>query len=482
MQYSSLSSIQQELAAGTLTSETMVRYFLARIEEVTHLNCYVEVYPDEALQLAREQDSARAAGREIGPLDGLVISIKDVLCHAGHGVSAGSRMLEHYRSPFSATAVERLLAAGAIIIGRTNCDEFAMGSANENSHYGPTRNAADPTRVPGGSSGGAAVSVQAGTCTLAIGSSTGGSVRQPAAFCGLYGFKPTYGRISRHGLLAYGSSFDQIGVLGHEPTDIALVTRILAGADDFDATASTRPVPDYAAEVAAPATGETYRISYLGAALDHPGIDPEIAARCREQLAAFARAGHTVTEVSFNLLDYVVPTYYVLTTAEASSNLSRYDGLRFGHRAEGAKTLEEMYRRSRSEGFGTEVQRRILLGTYVLSSGYYDAYFGKAQQVRRLIRDRLLEILAEHDFIFLPVSPVLPWRVGDRQDDPVANYLADIFTVVANLAGLPALAVPAGTGKSGLPIGWQLMGRPWEEGKLLRAGDTLTDPGRDAVG
>ncbi len=468
MKYTSLAPIQQAIAAGTLTSVALVRHFLTRIEETAYLNSYVEVYPEEALQLAAGQDAARAAGREIGPLDGLIISIKDVLCHAGHGVSAGSRMLEGYRSPFSATAVERLLAAGAIIIGRTNCDEFAMGSANENSHYGPTRNGADPALVPGGSSGGAAVSVQTGTCTLAIGSSTGGSVRQPAAFCGLYGFKPTYGRISRHGLLAYGSSFDQIGVLSHEPLDIALVTRIMAGADDFDATVSTRPVPDYAAEAATSASGEKFRIAYLGTALRHPGIDSEIAARFREHLAALEEQGHTVTEVEFDLLDYVVPTYYVLTTAEASSNLSRYDGLRFGHRAEGAKTLEEMYRRSRSEGFGKEVQRRILLGTYVLSAGYYDAYFGKAQQVRRLIRDRLLEILTDHDFIFLPVSPVLPWPVGELRDDPVANYLADIFTVIANLAGLPALAVPAGNSESGLPIGCQFMGRPWEEGKLLR--------------
>ena len=460
--YPTIFTTQTALTAGEVTTVDIVNHYLAAIGEQRYLNIYVEVFADEALTQAREQDERRAAGEPLGRLAGVVISIKDVICYEGHGVSAGSAILENFVSPYTATALQRLLDEDAIVIGRTNCDEFAMGSGNENSHYGPTRNAADVARVPGGSSGGAAVSVQAGTCLVGVGSSTGGSVRQPASFCGLYGFKPTYGRISRHGLIAYGSSFDQIGYLANDPADIALCLELSAGADTFDATAPNRLVPAYSKV----ASGGKKRIAYFGSLLEGDSLDSAIRESFGGAIGTFREQGHTVESVSFDYFDYVVPTYYVLTTAEASSNLSRFDGLRYGYRSPEANDLQETYTKSRSEGFGTEVQRRILLGTFVLSSGYYDAYYGKAQRVRRLIQEQLLTILKEYDFILMPVSPSLPWRVGEQTHDPVANYLADVYTVLANLAGLPAVAVPAGEAGH-LPVGWQLMGRMWGEGELL---------------
>ena len=465
MRYRTISAVQSALARGEVTTVELVEQYLHQIGEQRYLNIYVEVFTDEVLDRAREQDGRRRAGGKLGPLAGIVVSIKDVLCYANHRVSAGSAILEDFVSPYSATVVQRLIAADALIIGRTNCDEFAMGSGNENSYYGPTRNAADPARVPGGSSGGAAVSVQAGTCLLAVGTSTGGSVRQPASFCGLYGFKPTYGRISRHGLIAYGSSFDQAGFFAHDPADIALLLELTAGADEYDPTCPNRLVPPYSATEPSDAPR---RIAYFPQVLDGPGLDPTLATSVRAQLDDLRAAGHTVTPVTFDYFDYVVPTYYVLTTAEASSNLSRFDGLRYGRRTAEAGDLAETYTRSRSEGFGTEVQRRILLGTFVLSSGYYDAYFGKAQRARRVIQQQLRAILADHDFILMPVSPSLPWLVGEQLDDPVANYLADIYTVLANLAGLPALAIPTGTDPNGhLPVGYQLMADLWQEDELL---------------
>ena len=452
------------LDRGELTTQTVVQTFLDRIQETTHLNIYVDVYGQEALQTAMEQDQRRAAGEPLGKLAGMVLSIKDVICYRNHGVSAGSRILEDFESLFSATAVERLLAEDAILIGRTNCDEFAMGSANEHSYYGPTRNAADPRRVPGGSSGGAAVSVQADTCHVALGSDTGGSVRQPAGFCGVIGLKPTYGRISRHGLLAYGSSFDQIGLLGHDARDLATVLEIIAGPDEYDSTAAAEPVGPYELSAAA----ESRRIAYWPAALEHPSLDPAIRARYERQLADWRAAGHTVAAADFDLLEYIVPAYYVLVTAEATSNLSRYDGLRYGYRDPKATDLEETYRLSRTEGFGTEVKRRIMLGNFVLSSGYYDAYFTRAQRVRRLLRDRMQALLAEYDFLFLPVAPTVAWLIGEAGDDPVREYLSDIFTVSANLAGLPAISIPLDAHpENGMPIGYQLMGRAWSEGALL---------------
>ncbi len=464
MFYTSIAETQSALAAGELTTVKLVERYLASIDNQRYLNIYVEVFADEALDQAKEQDGRRSAGEKLGKLAGVVISIKDVICYAGHRVSAGSAMLEEFISPYTATALQRLLDEDAIVIGRTNCDEFAMGSGNENSHYGPTRNAADPARVPGGSSGGAAVSVQANTCLLAVGSSTGGSVRQPASFCGIYGFKPTYGRISRHGLIAYGSSFDQIGLLCRDPADIALGLEIMAGADAYDATAPNKEVPLYSEA----ASEGPRRIAFFPEVLENEGVDPVIRQTTADALERLRQEGHTVEPVTFDYFDYVVPTYYVLTTAEASSNLSRYDGMRYGYRSLNPNTLEETYKQSRSEGFGPEVQRRILLGTFVLSSGYYDAFYGKAQRARRVIQERLRAILADYDFILMPVSPSQPWPVGDQIDDPVANYLADIYTVLANLAGLPAIAIPTGVEAGGhLPVGYQLMADLWEEEELL---------------
>ncbi|MEM9929894.1 MAG: Asp-tRNA(Asn)/Glu-tRNA(Gln) amidotransferase subunit GatA [Bacteroidota bacterium] len=463
MAYPTISTTQAALDAGQTTTVAIVRKYLDAINVHAHLNIYVEVFAEEALQEAAKQDQARAQGAKLGKLAGVVLSIKDVICYAGHHVSAGSKILEGFVSPYTATALQRMLDEDAIVIGRTNCDDFAMGSGNENSHYGPTRNAADVTRVPGGSSGGAAVSVQAGTCLLAMGSSTGGSVRQPASFCGLYGFKPTYGRISRHGLIAYGSSFDQIGFLSQDPADIALALEVSAGADPYDATAPNKEVPFYSTHT--PDT-DPQSIAYFADLMESEALTPEIRQAMQQTLEKFKAAGHHVEPVSFSYFDYVVPTYYVLTTAEASSNLSRFDGMRYGYRNPEAKTFAETYTKSRSEGFGTEVQRRILLGTFVLSSGYYDAYYGKAQKVRRLIRDQLQGILDTHDFILMPVTPSQPWKIGEQTDDPVANYLADIYTVLANLAGLPAAAVPIGS-TNDLPVGYQLMADQWEEAKLL---------------
>lgn len=395
----------------------------------------------------------------------MVLAIKDVICYKDHEVTAGSNILRGFRSLFSATAIERLLAEGAIIIGRVNCDEFAMGSSNENSCYGPTRNAADPERVPGGSSGASAVAVQAGTCLAALGSDTGGSVRQPAAFCGVTGFKPGYGRISRHGLIAYGSSLDQIGTLAHSVEDTALLLEIMAGPDAYDSTASKEPVPAYS-RLNPPA--RPMRVAYFRTALEHPHLDEGIRALTLRFADRIRQAGHTVEAIDFEYLDYIIPTYYVLATAEASSNLSRYDGVRFGYRSPAAHDLDSTYKRSRTEGFGAEVKRRIMLGTFVLSSGYYDAYYTKAQQVRRLIHDRTKEVFQQYDFILMPAAPTTAWRLGEKISDPVEMYLADVFTVQANLAGIPAIALPIGQHpENGMPVGVQLMADALEEEALL---------------
>lgn len=465
MLFSSIAALQTALAQKQTTTLAVVQHYLLQIQESNHLNIYVEVFDEEILAAAEAQDKARAAGKKLGKLAGVVLSIKDVICYQDHAVSAGSKILEGFVSPYTATALERLLAEDALVIGRTNCDEFAMGSGTENSHHGPTRNAADPRRVPGGSSGGAAVSVQADTCLVALGSSTGGSVRQPASFCGVYGMKPTYGRISRHGLIAYGSSFDQIGAFAHHPQDIALLFELMAGADGFDSTAPNELLPYYSQ---LPSDENPKKIAYFPAVMDSEGLDPAIKKAMLSAMEALRRKGHELVPVAFDFFEYVVPTYYVLTTAEASSNLSRFDGLRYGYRSPETKNLEDTYKKSRSEGFGTEVQRRILLGTFVLSSGYYDAYYTRAQQSRRLIQQQLRGILQTHDFIFMPVSPSLPWMIGQQTDEPVANYLADIYTVLANLAGLPAIAIPYATDpETQLPIGYQLMADYWQEGALL---------------
>lgn len=463
--YRSITEVQSAIRSGEVSCEDIVRSYLQQIDEQADLNIYVEVYAEEAIEQARAQDRRlREDPESLGRLFGVVVSLKDVLCHQDHGVTAGSKILTGFRSLFSATAVERLLAEDAIVIGRVNCDEFAMGSTNETSIYGPTRNAAHPDYIPGGSSGASAVSVQAGTCLVSLGTDTGGSVRQPAAFCGILGFKPTYGRISRHGLLAYGSSFDQVGILAHSVSDIAILLEIMAGPDEYDSTAVREEAPAYSEQLTFDGPA---RIAYFPAALEHDSVDPEVRQACRRMLDDWQAQGHEVAAVDFPYLDYLVPAYYVLTTAEASSNLARYDGVRYGYRSPEAENLIDTYQRSRTEGFGTEVKRRIMLGTFVLSSGYYDAYYTKAQQVRRLIRESTLEILRQYDFIFLPAAPSTAWKLGETVEDPVAMYLSDIFTVQANMAGIPAIAFPAATHSNGLPIGVQLMADRLAEAKLL---------------
>jgi len=403
----------------------------------------------------------------------MVIALKDVICYKDHEVSASSKILKGFKSLYNATVTERLLQEGAIIIGRTNCDEFAMGASNENSAYGPVLNAADPSRVPGGSSGGSAVAVQTGMCHAALGSDTGGSIRQPAAFTGTVGLKPTYGRISRWGLLAYASSFDQIGPMTRTVVDAALLLEVMAGPDQHDATCSTQTVDAYTLALDE-VPEKPLRIAYLGDALDHPGLDTEIRLRCFDLFETLRSQGHTVEAVSFPYLDYMVPCYYVLTTAEASSNLSRYSGLTYGYRSPAAHDLESTFKRSRSEGFGPEVKRRIMLGTFVLSSDYYDAYYSKAQKVRRVIRDKTAALLEQYDFLLLPTTSTPPFRLGEKASDPIAMYLADLFTVQANLAGNPAISIPAGTNSAGLPFGMQVMAGNFKEAAMLRFSDYLS--------
>lgn len=461
----SLHSIQASIAKGETSCTQLVNHYLSKIDQTKDLNIYVEVYAEEARQQAILLDEKYTEdANSVGKLFGAVISIKDVLCYKNHGVTAGSKILKGFESLFSATAVQRILEEDAIIIGRVNCDEFAMGSANENSAYGSVLNAIDPTKVPGGSSGGSAVAVQAGTCLVSLGTDTGGSVRQPAAFCGVIGMKPTYGRVSRFGLLAYASSFDQIGILASNIKDVALLLEIMSGYDENDSTTSQKEVDQYAQYLN---LDGKKRIAYFESALKHESIDPEIRQSTFDLIEKLKAEGHTVEPVEFEYLDFIIPAYYVLTTAEASSNLSRFDGVRFGHRSEDAKDLLEVYKKSRSEGFGTEVKRRIMLGTFVLSSGYYDAYYTKAQKIRRLIANKTFDIFKDHDFILMPASPTPPWNIGDKMDDPVEAYLADIFTVQANMVGIPAIALPLAKHASGLPIGIQFMANKFEEQKLL---------------
>lgn len=463
--YKTLQSIQADLSNGQLTCVDLVTYYLEQIEASKHLNAYVEVYEAEALKCASDLDKKYETNPDsVGKLFGMVIAIKDVICYKNHEVTAASKILKGFKSLFSATVIENLLAEDAIIIGRVNCDQFAMGSSNENSVYGAVKNAANENHVSGGSSGGSAVAVQADTCLAALGSDTGGSVRQPAAFCGTVGFKPTYGRISRHGLIAYASSFDQIGVLTKSVSDAALLLEVMAGADEYDSTASDTPVPNYSQHLT---LGRKAKIAYFDAALNHRSLDKNIRQRTFELIDNLKQDGHEVAPVSFDLMDYLIPTYYVLTTAEASSNLSRFDGIRYGYRSENATDFQETYLKSRTEGFSEEVKRRIILGSFVLSSGYYDAYFTKAQQVRRMITEQTQAILQEYDFILMPTTPSPAFKIGDNVKDPVEMYLADIYTVQANLAGIPAISLPLSMHPNGLPFGVQFFGDKFKETELL---------------
>ncbi|MBK0381216.1 Asp-tRNA(Asn)/Glu-tRNA(Gln) amidotransferase subunit GatA [Mucilaginibacter segetis] len=466
--YASYSQLKRELYSGEVTAEELVKSYLQQIKSNARLNVFNEVFEQEALAAAKNIDERIASGASLGKLAGMVIAIKDNICYKGHKVSASSKILADFTSIYSATIVERLLAEDAIIIGRCNCDEFAMGAANENSFFGPVKNFADETRVSGGSSGGSAVAVQAGMCHAAIGTDTGGSVRQPAAFCGVIGLKPTYGRISRHGIISYASSFDQVGPLTQSIEDALLLLEIMAGPDEFDGTLSTKPVPE--SKKHSRDTGKK-NIAYLQEALSSPGVDDEIKNKLISYIEKLRADGHIVKPVSFELLDYLVPAYYILAMAEASSNLARYDGVHFGYRSPEATDLVSTYKRSRSEGFGKEVKRRIMLGTFVLSAGYYDAYYAKAQKVRRLIKEKTEQLLQEYDFILTPTAPEPAFEMGIKEKDPVVNYLHDIFTVQASLAGLPAISLPAGNNSKGLPLGLQLIAKNFAEQELLSFSD-----------
>lgn len=467
--YTSIQQYHTDLLNGSVTCTDAVQHFLLAIESRRNLNAYTQVFADEALQKAAALDQSRKEGKSMGKLHGVVISIKDVISYNQHAVSAGSKILQHFNAVYNATAVERLLAEDAIIIGVTNCDEFAMGSTNENSAYGKVLNALDETRVPGGSSGGSAVAVQAGLCMASLGSDTGGSVRQPADFCGVVGLKPSYGRVSRYGLIAYASSFDQIGIFGQNVPDVATVLEVIAGADDFDSTATTEAIPS-AAAVTETSSIKPLRIAYFREALESPALDPEIKENILNLIEQLKADGHSVSPVDFEYLDYIVPAYYVLTTAEASSNLSRFDGVKYGFRANVDKKqdLIEFYKASRSDGFGWEVKRRIMLGTFVLSAGYYDAYFTKAQQVRQLLVNKTNLVFNQFDALILPTAPSTAFKIGEKMEDPIAMYLADIFTVFSNLTGIPGISIPLFWHSNGMPYGLQIMTNRFCELSLLQ--------------
>jgi aspartyl-tRNA(Asn)/glutamyl-tRNA(Gln) amidotransferase subunit A len=469
--YATFREIRNDLERGSITCRGLVEYHLGNIREKEHLNAFLSVYEEEALIRASEIDEKIKQGKA-GKLAGLVVGIKDVLAYDGHPLQAGSKILNGFISQYSGTAVQRLIDEDAVIIGRQNCDEFAMGSSNENSAFGPVLNDFDNTRVSGGSSGGSAVAVQADMCQVSLGSDTGGSVRQPAAFCGLVGLKPTYSRISRHGLIAYGSSFDCIGIFGKSVEDIALVLEVIAGADEFDSTASRKSVDKYSAALTS-SSHEKYRVAYVREIDSPEGLQPEIRNAIQGRISKIRDAGHTVEVIDFPLQEYVLPTYYILATAEASSNLSRFDGARFGYRSPSTTDLTSMYKKSRSEGFGKEVQRRILLGTFVLSASYYDAYYTKAQKVRRIMREKTKEILKKYDFIVMPITPTTAFKLGEHTGNPLEMYLADLFSVQANVVGVPAIALPCGKDNSGLPIGLQVIADDFEESKLLHFSDSL---------
>lgn len=424
------------------------------------LNCFLSIEREHAMQ----RIEAITRSSKPLPLAGVPIAIKDNICTKGLQTTCGSRILANYQAHYDATVVKRLNDAGAVLIGKTNLDEFAMGSSNENSAFGSVRNPWDPERVPGGSSGGSAAAVAAGIVRVALGSETGGSVRQPAALCGIFGLKPTYGRISRYGLVAFASSLDNIGIFGLTALDAARVLQAIAGRDELDSTSADVPVPDYEERINDDLKG---KIIGVPRTFFSDGIEPEVRAAVENSIENFRSLGAEIRDVELPHARYGIAVYYIIATAEASSNLARYDGVRYGFRAEGSQTLKQMYLRTREEGFGPEVKRRILLGTYVLSSGYYDAYYARAQKVRRLIKQDYVEAFKTCDAILTPTSPTTAFKIGERSDDPLAMYLSDIYTVSANLAGVPAVSIPCGISENGLPIGTQLIGNFWSESLLL---------------
>ena len=455
--------ISKALKRGETSAKAVA---LASLETAEKLNDELNAF----LEIDRKGATSRAATidekRDFSPaLAGIPIAIKDNICVRGLQTSCGSRILGPYQAPYNATAIERLLDAGAVVIGKTNCDEFAMGSSNENSAFGPVKNPWDTSRVPGGSSGGSASAVAAGIVPVALGSDTGGSVRQPASLCGVVGIKPTYGRVSRYGLVAFGSSLDQIGVFAQQAIDAAAVLQVIAGRDPHDATTADVPVPNYIGETEKNIAG--LKIGVARALLGE-GLDPEVRDAVEKAIETYRELGAEIVDVDLPHAKYAIAVYYIIATAEASSNLARYDGVRYGFRAEEAPGLRDMYRRTRDEGFGAEVKRRIMLGTYVLSAGYYDAYYLKAQKVRTLIRQDFAKAFSSCDAVLTPTAPTPAFRFGEKVDDPLAMYLNDIYTVTANLAGVPGISAPCGISSEGLPMGLQLLGPYWSEGTLFR--------------
>jgi aspartyl-tRNA(Asn)/glutamyl-tRNA(Gln) amidotransferase subunit A len=462
-------TIQTELRAGTTTCERLTEEYLGAIEAGSGLNAFLSVFPEKAITRARLVDRKLADGTA-GKLAGMVVSIKDVICVKDERVTCGSKILEEFISPYNATVVDRLLAADAIIVGKTNMDEFAMGSSTENSAFGRVKLVQDETRVPGGSSGGSAVAVRADMATASLGSDTGGSIRQPASFTGVVGLKPTYGRVSRYGLVAFASSFDSIGPFALTTRDCAQVLNVIAGHDEHDSTSAQVLVPDFTAALNKDMRGLRVGIpkEYFG-----EGLDPDVRSAVEKSIDTLRKNGATVEEVSLPHTEYTIATYYILATAEASSNLARYDGARYGFRAKKPRDLTGMYTTSRSEGFGSEVKRRIMLGTYVLSAGYYDAYYRKGQKVRRLIQQDFLNAFTKVDCLITPTAPTTAFKAGEKVDDPLQMYLSDIYTTSANLAGIPGISVPFGKDHQGLPIGVQILGRQFDESTILKVADFL---------
>jgi aspartyl-tRNA(Asn)/glutamyl-tRNA(Gln) amidotransferase subunit A len=470
LSFQNISDYHQQLFEGKISCRQSVDYFLNKIKEQKHLNAFVEVYEEESVARSEYLDEKRKLGKPCGKLHGVVIAIKDVICYKNHKVTAASAILKDFVSIYNSTAVEKLLNEDAIIIGTCNCDEFAMGSTNENSVYGSVKNALDENKVPGGSSGGSAVAVQAGLCMVSLGSDTGGSVRQPADFCGIIGMKPSYGTISRHGLIAYASSFDQIGIFSKNIEDTSKVLEVISGKDEFDSTVNQ-------------ASGERlrisnqqkkYKIALFKNAMNHESLDKEIKKGIYDLAEKLKNDGQMVEEINFDLINYIVPAYYVLTTAESSSNLSRYDGVRYGYRQKSSEEdLTLFYKKNRGNGFGKEVKKRIMLGTFVLSEGYYDAYYTKAQQVRNLLVEQTKEIFNNFDALLLPTAPSTAFVAGTMKKDPIATYLADIYTVYANLTGIPAISLPLFKHSNGMPFGVQVLTNKHNELTLLEVSDML---------
>jgi aspartyl-tRNA(Asn)/glutamyl-tRNA(Gln) amidotransferase subunit A len=468
-----IETTRSAIAEKRFTATSLVEELYKKIKsDDDEIHAYLTLCEDRARQQAARIDRMVKAGEPLPPLAGVPVGIKDVMVTRGVRTTAGSKILENFIPPYDCTAVARLEAAGAIVLGKMNCDEFAMGSSNENSAYGPVRNPRDTSRVPGGSSGGSAAAVAAGTAVATLGSDTGGSIRQPASFCGVVGLMPTYGRVSRYGLIAFASSLDHIGPLTKTVQDAAIMLRVIAGRDPMDSTSAGVPVPDYEAELTKPVSGLRIGVpqEYFG-----EGLDAEVRAAVEAGIAKLREAGCEIVQISLPHTKYAIPTYYVIATAEASANLARFDGVRYGHRSKTARTLSQMYRKSRDEGFGPEVKRRIMLGTYALSSGYYDAYYLKAQRVRTLLTRDFEQAFGKVDAIVTPTAPTPAFKLGEKADDPLAMYLADIYTVTADLAGVPGISVPCGTSQSGLPIGLQVLGRHFDESTVLRVAEAVED-------